>query len=256
MEDFSDAASLPHASIFKFTIISKSFFSKECREKVQKRIDENLVPTSNDKIKMITREDIMTAGKTKGTILDTAGIQALSPEDPRRQLTEEEMFARAAADRLFEMSVLIRRAKKEKIAKMGSDPFKCLEPCGDNLGFSTCTDLFTKVSGESWCGNKCDEEVKLTVAKMWGDDQLKHEGGWCSADDDAAAAKMCTDSPGCDGITTCAQVKQFGECEAFGAMNPLACCSTCETTPLSCFPPKYQEKIAEMKTPFTKKAKK
>lgn len=116
--DFSDLATLPPANIFKFSIILKTFFSQENRDKVTKRITDNLVPTSNDKIKMITREDIMTAGKTKGTILDTAGIQALSPEDPRRQLTEEEMFARAAADRLFEMSVLIRRAKKEKIAKM------------------------------------------------------------------------------------------------------------------------------------------
>ena len=156
-------------------------------------------------------------------------------------------------------AALASASAKGTIAKLQSEenPFDCIKKnCGDNLGFSTCTDLFTKVSGESWCGHKCDEEVKLTVAKMWGDDQLKHEGGWCSADDDDAAAKMCADHPGCDGITTCAQVKKFGQCEAFGGMNPLACCATCETTPLSCFPPEYQEKIGEMKTPFMKKVKK
>lgn len=69
-DDFSDLSSLPQANIFKFTVVPNAFFSKENREKVTKRIHENLVPTSLDKIKLLTREDIMTSGKTKGLILD------------------------------------------------------------------------------------------------------------------------------------------------------------------------------------------
>ena len=86
-----------------------------------RRIQENLVPTSLDKIKMLTREDIVTYGKAKGSILDAAGLQLLPPEDPRKALTEDEMMARSAADRLFEMHVLARRAKKEKITKLEED---------------------------------------------------------------------------------------------------------------------------------------
>ena len=117
-EDFSDLATLPPANIFKFTVICKTFFSLENREKVSKRVLENLVPTSGDKIKLLTREDIMTYGRNKGTILDTAALQALPAEDPRRLISEEDAIARAAADRLFEISVMIRRAKKEKYAKL------------------------------------------------------------------------------------------------------------------------------------------
>jgi hypothetical protein len=96
----------------------KSFFSQESREKVSKRIQENLVPTSLDKIKMLTREDIMNFGKARGSYLDQASQQALPPEDPRKSLSEDEMMARTTADRLFEMQVLVRRAKKDKIAKL------------------------------------------------------------------------------------------------------------------------------------------
>ena len=70
LDDYSDASSLPPANVFKFTIIAKSFFCKESREKVQKRIEENLVPTSNDKIKPLTREEIVNYGKLKQYILD------------------------------------------------------------------------------------------------------------------------------------------------------------------------------------------
>ena len=83
-EDFSDLATLPPANIFKFTLVYKTFFSLENRDKVSKRVLDNLVPTSSDKIKLLTREDIMNYGRTKGTILDTAALQALPMEDPRR----------------------------------------------------------------------------------------------------------------------------------------------------------------------------
>ena len=109
---------MPPANIFKFTLVFKTFFSTESREKVSKRITDNLVPTSGDKIKLLTREDIMNYGRGKGTILESAALQALPAEDPRRLITEEDAIARAAADRIFEISVAVRRAKKEKQTKL------------------------------------------------------------------------------------------------------------------------------------------
>ena len=117
-EDFSDLATLPHANIFKFTVVPKTFFSQENRDKITKRIQENLVPTSLDKIKMLTRDDITKYGKEKNIIFDATALAALAPDDPRRQISDTDMMARAAADRLFEMSVFIRRAKKEKLIKL------------------------------------------------------------------------------------------------------------------------------------------
>ena len=76
------------------------------------------MPTSGDKIKLLTREDIMNYGRGKGTILESAALQALPAEDPRRLITEEDAIARAAADRIFEISVTVRRAKKEKQTKL------------------------------------------------------------------------------------------------------------------------------------------
>ena len=69
-DDFSDLATLPQANIFKFSCVFKTFFSQENREKVTRRIQENLGPSSADKIKLLTREEIMTSGRAKGSILD------------------------------------------------------------------------------------------------------------------------------------------------------------------------------------------
>ena len=66
LEDFSDVATLPPAKVFKFSVIMKSFFCQENRDKVTKRVQDNLIATSLDKIKLLTREDIMTYGKAKG----------------------------------------------------------------------------------------------------------------------------------------------------------------------------------------------
>ena len=117
LEDYSDLATLPQAKIFKFNLVFKSFFSQESRDKVTKRVQENLVATSADKIKTLSRDEIVRYGKEKGTILDQNQLMALPQDDPKRNLSEVEMVARAAADRLFEMSVVIRRAKKEKLLK-------------------------------------------------------------------------------------------------------------------------------------------
>ena len=108
-EDFSDAATLPQANIFKFSLVHKAYLSSESREKVNKAIKEKLVPTSLEKIKLLSREEIVTYGKSKTYIID-ANAQAILPQDdPRKSLTEFDMVARSAADRIFELSVQIRR---------------------------------------------------------------------------------------------------------------------------------------------------
>ena len=63
VEDFSDAATLPQANIFKFSLVHKAYLSADSREKVNKAIKDKLVPTSLDKIKLLTREEIVTYGK-------------------------------------------------------------------------------------------------------------------------------------------------------------------------------------------------
>jgi len=65
-EDFSDVISLPQANVFKFTLVHKSFFDQETRDKVKKVILDKLYPSSFDRIKPLTREEILTYAKSKG----------------------------------------------------------------------------------------------------------------------------------------------------------------------------------------------
>jgi len=76
-EDFSDAATLPQANVFKFTVVHKFFLSLESREKVRQAVKDKFVPSGLDKIKPLTRDDIVTYGKTKSYILDAAQLAAL-----------------------------------------------------------------------------------------------------------------------------------------------------------------------------------
>lgn len=71
-EDFSDAATLSQANVFKFTLVHKSFLSNEARDRVRQAIKDKFVPTSLDRVKTLTREDIVTYGKSKSYILDAA----------------------------------------------------------------------------------------------------------------------------------------------------------------------------------------
>ena len=48
------------------------------------------MPTSADKIKILTREEIVTAGKARGTITDEATRAALPLEDPRRNISDDD----------------------------------------------------------------------------------------------------------------------------------------------------------------------
>ena len=48
-------------------------------------------------------------------------VPTLPPDDPRLKMSEDEQIAKAAVERLFELSVYARRAKKEKIQKLEED---------------------------------------------------------------------------------------------------------------------------------------
>jgi hypothetical protein len=101
--DFSDLATLPKANIFKFTLVFNKFFTTSNRSKVTQKVTESMIPNSGEKIKLITREDIMTYGKAKNLCMDETAAALLPEDDPRKKLSTYELFSRAAADRLFEL---------------------------------------------------------------------------------------------------------------------------------------------------------
>lgn len=109
VEDFSDVSTLPHANVFKFTLVNRSFLELESREKVRNSIKDKLIPSSSGRIQALTREDIVAYGKSKQIILDAAQVTALPADDPRKQLSDNDMLAKAASDRMFELTVMVRR---------------------------------------------------------------------------------------------------------------------------------------------------
>ena len=76
-------------------------------------------------MKTLTRDEIIAYGKAKQIILDAATAATLPQDDPRLKMSAVEQMAKAAVDKLFEMQVYARRAKKEKITKL-EDEIKAL----------------------------------------------------------------------------------------------------------------------------------
>lgn len=66
-EDFSDVPTLPPLNSYNFSLLYQSFPSTEIREKVQKFIQERM---PQDRVKILTREDIVAYGKQKQIILE------------------------------------------------------------------------------------------------------------------------------------------------------------------------------------------
>jgi len=71
-----------------------------------------------ERVKTLTRDEIITYGKGKQFILEPGQAQTLPHDDPRVKQTEAEQVAKAAQERLFEMQVMARRTKKERITKL------------------------------------------------------------------------------------------------------------------------------------------
>ena len=113
--DMSDLASLPPLNSINFTVLYHKFFSQASREKLQKFVGERFPP---ERVKTLTRDEIITYGKGKQFILEPGQAQTLPQDDPRVKQTEAEQVAKAAQERLFEMQVMARRTKKERITKL------------------------------------------------------------------------------------------------------------------------------------------
>lgn len=102
--DLSDVASLPKANTCLFHVSFSKFKSTEIRMKIQDHVMKNF---PEERVKIVTRQEIIDYGKSKAIIEEGA--------DGARYL---QMLAQAAADRLFEVTVMARKAKKDKQIKL------------------------------------------------------------------------------------------------------------------------------------------
>ena len=109
--DMSDVATLPALNSINFTVLFNKFFSHATREKLQKYVTEHFLP---ERVKTLTRDEIVTYGKGKSFIVEGQ----LSNDDPRQKMIEAEQMAKSAFERLFEMQVVARRTKKERLQKL------------------------------------------------------------------------------------------------------------------------------------------
>ena len=116
LEDYSDVATLPPLNSITTTLLPRAFFSTQSREAVQKAIQDKFV--TDHRIKTLTREEIVAYAKQRQIILEPNVAATLPQDDPRLKMTEPEQLAKATCDKLFEMSVAARRAKKEKLLKL------------------------------------------------------------------------------------------------------------------------------------------
>ena len=113
--DMSDLATLPPLNSINFTVLYNKFFSHATREKLQKYVSEHF---PHERVKTLTRDEIITYGKGKQFILEPGQAQTLPHDDPRAKMSEAEQIAKSAQERLFEMQVMARRTKKERLQKL------------------------------------------------------------------------------------------------------------------------------------------
>lgn len=113
--DLSDLATLPTLNFINFTVLYSKFFSNASREKLQKHVNEHFYP---ERVKTVTRDDIIAFGKSKQLILEPGQAQTLPADDPRAKMTEAEQIAKSANEKLFELQVVARRTKKERLQKL------------------------------------------------------------------------------------------------------------------------------------------
>jgi hypothetical protein len=110
----SDLSQYPDANVVSVQLLFSKFRTTETRKKISEFLSKSL--TENDRIKQLTRADIMEYGKSKG-IIDEAAAEA----GGEGVLTLNQMIGQAASDRLFEMTVAFRKAKKDKIERLKAE---------------------------------------------------------------------------------------------------------------------------------------
>ena len=102
--DLSAINTLPLAKTAIFQIQFSKFKGTEIRQKMTQHVMKGL---PEERVKTLTRQEIIDYGKGRGIIVD-----AVPGEIP--VLTAEKQMAQSAADKLFEIGFAIRKAKKEK----------------------------------------------------------------------------------------------------------------------------------------------
>lgn len=100
-EDFSDVPTLPELNSLIFSMILE-FKNKDRKAEVLTKLKD----TWKDKVKVITRDDIIDYGRKKLTIEDDEDIKNVTK------------MAKAASEKLFEQFVQARREKKERHDKL------------------------------------------------------------------------------------------------------------------------------------------
>lgn len=113
--DFSDVDTLPTVRDVNVQILYSKFKSAAVRAKISDHLKANLP----ERIKTMTRAEIIEYGKAKEIIDGEAGPGTPAKEDG---LTYEQMLAQSAADKLYELKISQRRAKKEKIESGRATP--------------------------------------------------------------------------------------------------------------------------------------
>lgn len=102
----SDIASLPKVNICLMAVHYGKFKDSATRLKIQEAVAKSF---PEERVKHLTRQEIVDYGKQKQIIEDGEGTKGL---------TQHDMMAMAAADKLFEMTVQVRAQKKGRLAKL------------------------------------------------------------------------------------------------------------------------------------------
>lgn len=78
-------------------------------------MSEHFLP---ERVKTLTRDEIVQYGRGKSLIMEPGQAATLPHDDPRVKMSDAEQVAKAAYEKLFEMQVMARRTKKERLQKL------------------------------------------------------------------------------------------------------------------------------------------
>ena len=107
--NFADIDTLPSVRTCNIQLHFSKFKTMETRHKVQEHVKANLP----DNVKVIDREAIKTYGAANG-IIDAEAAPGQPPKE-EGGLTYEQMLARSAYDRLYELEITMRREKQQRV---------------------------------------------------------------------------------------------------------------------------------------------
>jgi hypothetical protein len=123
--DLSDLASLPPLNFISFAVLYHKLYSQATREKLQKYVSEHFPA---ERVKILTRDEIITYGKGKQFILEPGQAATLPQDDPRAKMSEADQIAKSAVEKIFEMQVVARRTKKERLQKIEDEAKAAQQP--------------------------------------------------------------------------------------------------------------------------------